>query len=99
MIGVDIAEDMIEKAQEADPDGDYRRIRDGDFSGIGKATRDLVLSAFTFDNIPTLERKVGIFRGMAELLTAYASAHQGPSIGNAHDVPLDYVHRLLRIPE
>ncbi|MDG0811166.1 MalT transcriptional regulator family protein [Cohnella rhizosphaerae] len=38
-------------------------------------------------------------RGMAELLTAYASAHQGPSIGNAHDVPLDYVHRLLRISE
>jgi SAM-dependent methyltransferase len=68
VVGVDIADDMIGKAREADPEGDYRRIPGGHFSGIGKASRDLVLSAFTFDNIPTMERKVGIFQGMGELL-------------------------------
>jgi len=68
VIGVDIADEMIARAREAEPDGDYRRIRDGEFSGIGKASRDLVLSVFTFDNIPTMERKVGILQGIGELL-------------------------------
>lgn len=68
-LGVDISADMIRKAREIDPRGDYRLIPDGDFSPFQKGTYDLVLSAFTFDNIPTLERKVGLFAGLGSLLS------------------------------
>jgi ubiquinone/menaquinone biosynthesis C-methylase UbiE len=67
-IGIDISEDMIKKAREIDPEGDYRLINDGDFSQLQKNTYDLVLSAFTFDNIPTMEKKVKIFREIGRLL-------------------------------
>ncbi len=68
VIGVDIAEDMIKKAMELDPEGDYFLIKDGDFSQLTNDTFDLVLSAFTFDNIPTAEKKIRNFRGLAVLL-------------------------------
>jgi len=67
-IGIDIAEDMIKKAREIDPDGDYRLVEDGDLSQFKDNTCDLVLSAFTFDNIPTMEKKVKIFREIGSLL-------------------------------
>jgi len=68
-IGVDISADMIRKAREMDPRGDYRLIPDGDLSPFQKGTYDLVLSAFTFDNIPTLEKKVRLFSGLGSLLS------------------------------
>ncbi|HEX7401905.1 MAG TPA: class I SAM-dependent methyltransferase [candidate division Zixibacteria bacterium] len=67
-VGVDISEDMIKKAREIDPNGDYRLIQDGDFSRFEKGAYDLILSAFTFDNIPLMERKVDLFRKIGELL-------------------------------
>ncbi len=67
-IGVDIAADMIKKAREMDPEGDYRPIEDGDFSSFKKNAYDLVLSVFTFDNIPVMENKVKISREMGNLL-------------------------------
>jgi ubiquinone/menaquinone biosynthesis C-methylase UbiE len=67
-VGVDISEDMLKKAREIDPEGDYRLTRDGDFSRFKHKTYDLVLSAFTFDNIPTMEKKVWIFRELRKLL-------------------------------
>jgi ubiquinone/menaquinone biosynthesis C-methylase UbiE len=67
-IGIDISEDMIQKAREIDPKGDYRLIKDGDFSQLKENTYDLVLSAFTFDNIPMMEKKVKIFREIRSLL-------------------------------
>ena len=67
-IGVDIAEDMIKKARQIDPDGDYRLIKGGDFSQFEKGACDLILSAFTFDNIPTKERKVKLFEKLGSLL-------------------------------
>lgn len=67
-IGVDISEDMIKKAIEIDPEGDYRLIQDEDFSRLEAGVYDLVLSAFTFDNIPTTEKKVLLFRGIRGLL-------------------------------
>ncbi|MCP5103962.1 MAG: class I SAM-dependent methyltransferase [bacterium] len=67
-VGVDIAADMVKKAGEIDPGGDYRRIEDGDFSQFKNNAYDLILSVFTFDNIPTRERKVKIFSGMRPLL-------------------------------
>ena len=67
-IGVDISADMIGKAREMDPGGVYHLILGGDFSSFQKGTYDLVLSAFTFDNIPTLEKKVGLFVELGSLL-------------------------------
>lgn len=57
-IGVDISEDMIKKAREVEPQGDYRLVKDGNLSHIKQETFDLVLSAFTFDNIPTMEKRL-----------------------------------------
>jgi len=67
-VGVDIAPDMIAKARERDPRGDYRLIADGDLSSLGGAVFDLVLSAFTFDNVPTMQKKVAIFQQLRGLL-------------------------------
>lgn len=67
-IGVDISEGMIKKAKEIDPQGDYRLVKDGDLSQFDNNTYDLVLSAFTFDNIPTMEKKVKNFREIRRLL-------------------------------
>jgi SAM-dependent methyltransferase len=72
-IGVDIAEDMIKKAREIDPEGDYRLIgapaRDDDsLCQLKDNSYDLVQSIFTFDNIPALENKATIFRQLGKLL-------------------------------
>jgi SAM-dependent methyltransferase len=67
-IGVDISREMIKKAKELDPEGDYRLIQDGDFGLFKDCAFDLVLSVFTFDNIPTVKKKVTNFRGLGNLL-------------------------------
>ena len=66
--GVDIAEPMLALARERDPAGDYRLVPDGDLTGLDSGSFDLALSAFTFDNIPTRERKVALFRSLGSLL-------------------------------
>jgi ubiquinone/menaquinone biosynthesis C-methylase UbiE len=71
--GVDIAEDMIRKARELDPSGDYRLIPGDDVPGDGlssfpSGTYDLVLAAFTFDNIVGRNNKVRILRDLGRLL-------------------------------
>ncbi len=65
---MDIAPDMIRRARELDPGGDYRLIRDGDFGAFLPGSFDLVFSAFAFDNVPGAERKVAILRGLRGLL-------------------------------
>jgi ubiquinone/menaquinone biosynthesis C-methylase UbiE len=85
-IGVDIAEDMLRKARERDPEGDYRLVADGSLQGLPDATYDLALSAFTFDNIPTLEKKVAIFRELRRVLNA------GGRIVNLVSSPEIYTH-------
>jgi ubiquinone/menaquinone biosynthesis C-methylase UbiE len=67
-IGVDIAANMLEKAHEIDPDGDYRLVGDGDFGSLGNGRFDLILSVFTFDNIPGRDRKIAIFSELKRLL-------------------------------
>ena len=67
-VGVDISESMIRQARQIDPGGDYRLIEDGDFSGFDAGSFDLVLSVFTFDNVPTMARKVALFSRLARLL-------------------------------
>ena len=67
-VGVDISPDMIRRALEIDPAGDYSLIEDGRIGLWLGPTFDLVLSVFTFDNIPTMERKVALFREFGTLL-------------------------------
>jgi ubiquinone/menaquinone biosynthesis C-methylase UbiE len=68
VIGVDIAEEMVRKARELDPEGDYRLIEDGDLRQFKDGGYDVVLSVFTFDNIPTIEKKIRNFSEIRSLL-------------------------------
>ena len=67
-VGIDISEEMIAKARQIDPGGDYRLIKDGDFSQFRAASCSLVLCAFTFDNIAGAEKKITLFGGLRNLL-------------------------------
>jgi ubiquinone/menaquinone biosynthesis C-methylase UbiE len=68
--GVDIAQDMIRKAKEIDPEGDYRLVEDGNLGQFKEKAFALVLSAFTFDNIPTAQKKVKNLQEIKRLLQA-----------------------------
>jgi SAM-dependent methyltransferase len=68
VIGVDISEDMLRIARDTDPTGDYRLIPGDDFNGLGVGKFDLVLSAFTLDNIPGVT-KGRIISDLGRLLT------------------------------
>jgi len=67
-IGVDISEIMLGEARGRDPGGDYRLVADGSLAGLGTGTVDLILSAFTFDNIPTDRQKTSALRELRRLL-------------------------------
>jgi ubiquinone/menaquinone biosynthesis C-methylase UbiE len=67
-VGVDIAEEMTARARSSDPEGDYHLIDDGDFSQFESNSYDLILSAFTFDNIPAKDHKVRLFARLRDLL-------------------------------
>lgn len=67
--GIDVSEDMLRIARTTDPHGDYRLVRDDNFKGLEVGTFDVVLSAFTFDNIPGT-MKARIFRDLKKLLMA-----------------------------
>jgi len=85
-IGVDIAEEMVQAAGSIDPTGDYRRIEDGGLRRFPRGAYDLVLSAFAFDNIPSLAARIGAAREIAERL-----APDGRFI-NVVSAPEIYVH-------
>ncbi len=67
-VGVDISEEMVSRARELDPQGDYRLIPGDDMSALPAAGFSLIQSAFTFDNIPSMETKVRLFRDLRGLL-------------------------------
>jgi ubiquinone/menaquinone biosynthesis C-methylase UbiE len=67
-IGIDISSRMIELAKAADQHATYHLIDDGDFGALQAATFDLVLSAFAFDNIPGVDKRCELLRGMRRLL-------------------------------
>ena len=68
MIGVDIAESMLEEAGKKDPGGDYRRIPVGSLGSIEGERFDLVLSAFTFDNVAGYDTRLALFDSLGRLL-------------------------------
>jgi ubiquinone/menaquinone biosynthesis C-methylase UbiE len=66
--GVDISEEMLRLARQADPDGDYRLVPGDDLSGFGARSFDLVLAAFTFDNVPDHENRITLLAALERLL-------------------------------
>jgi SAM-dependent methyltransferase len=85
-VGVDISEPMLARARERDPEGEYRLVPDGDLGGLSAGTYDLVLATFTFDNIPTMEKKVTLLSALRRFLT------DGGRIVNLVSAPDIYVH-------
>lgn len=67
VVGVDIARPMLDRARELDPHGDYRLVSESDPASIG-GNFDLVFSAFTFDNITTLDQRRSILVSLRTLL-------------------------------
>ena len=68
-IGVDISAEMLAKARAFDPDGDYRLVGDNGLQAFPPNSLDVVLSMFTFDNIPTVEKRVSLFCDLGSLLS------------------------------
>jgi SAM-dependent methyltransferase len=68
VLGIDISANMIIHAKSMDPDGDYRWVDDGDLGDIPKDAFDLILSVFTFDNIPTNQHKLHLLEKLKEKL-------------------------------
>jgi hypothetical protein len=62
---------MLAQARERDPGGEYRLIPAETPPPLAAGTYDLVFAAFTFDNIPTFERKVGLFQALRTALTPH----------------------------
>jgi SAM-dependent methyltransferase len=84
--GVDISAEMLALAREADPEGTYRLVADGEPNAVGERSFDLVLSAFTFDNVPSWENKERLFRMIG------ASLRDGGCFLNLVSSPELYVH-------
>ena len=84
--GVDIAAEMIRQARERDPRGDYHLVADGTIGPHADSGFDLVLSAFTFDNIPTADKKIGLFQAMG------AGLNPGAKIVNLVSSPEIYLY-------
>jgi SAM-dependent methyltransferase len=85
-LGVDIAEDMLEQARARDNDGVYLLSREDGLGELPHPKFDLILSAFTFDNIPTRDQKVNYFRELGKRLT------DGGIIVNLVSSPDIYTH-------
>jgi ubiquinone/menaquinone biosynthesis C-methylase UbiE len=67
-VGVDIADAMITKAREQDPQGEYRVITSGDLRIFPATAFDLVLSEMPFDNMLTMGEKVRTLLEMTRVL-------------------------------
>src|SRR5262252_9575614 len=56
-IGVDVSPPMLERARRLDPGGDYREVPADGPATLAPGSFDLILSAFTFDNMGAIDRK------------------------------------------
>jgi ubiquinone/menaquinone biosynthesis C-methylase UbiE len=87
--GVDISSEMVSFARQRDPQGSYLVIDDGNFQVLPAECFDLVQSAFTFDNISGIDRRVQLLRGLAKLLT------KGGILVNIVSTPEMYTHEWV----
>ncbi|NJK97529.1 MAG: class I SAM-dependent methyltransferase [Bacteroidales bacterium] len=62
-----ISASMISMAKQLDPAGDYHIVKDGKYDAVGN-NYDLILSIFTFDNIPHRENRAIILSALKNLL-------------------------------
>jgi len=67
-VGVDISSEMLRQARQFDQAGEYLLVGDADLSRIRNRRFDLILSAFTFDNISNLENKIKLLAEFNKLL-------------------------------
>lgn len=67
-VGIDIAPEVIAKARELDPKGDYRLVKGDDFDVLTAGTFDLITSLFAFDNIEGFELKATLLQRLASIL-------------------------------
>lgn len=89
VLGVDISRAMLTRAVERDPAGEYLLVPDGDLTLLAGRRFDVVLSAFTFDNVPDRERRVRLFRALGDLLA------EGGCMVNLVSAPEIYVHEWV----
>ncbi|UCG28271.1 MAG: class I SAM-dependent methyltransferase [Bacteroidales bacterium] len=66
--GVDISEEMIRLAKDRDRKGQYQLIKEDRFDGLAKQSFDLILSAFTFDNIPDFNKRIHLLIRLRSLM-------------------------------
>ncbi|MFH2037674.1 MAG: class I SAM-dependent methyltransferase [Candidatus Zixiibacteriota bacterium] len=67
-IGIDISQEMLTIAKNSDPDGEYILVKDGDLGHLKDNSFDLILSAFTFDNISDFNMKIENFKQLRRIL-------------------------------
>src|SRR5262245_22507374 len=67
VIGADISQAMLDHARALDPSGEYHLIRDSIAGEFAQGSFDIILAAFTFDNMTT-EAKTEALSGMRILL-------------------------------
>jgi len=66
--GIDISEDMLQKAKSYDVNGNYYVVENGKYSHLGLNKFDFVQSIFTFDNIPGWDNRSNILKSLRNLL-------------------------------
>jgi SAM-dependent methyltransferase len=65
--GADVSQAMLDQARTLDPSGEYRLIRANVADEFAPGSFDIILAAFTFDNMPT-EAKADALRALRILL-------------------------------
>ena len=70
VIGADISEPMLDQARALDPSGEYHLIRNNIAEEFAPGSIDVILAAFTFDNVPT-QTKAELLRGLRILLAMH----------------------------
>jgi ubiquinone/menaquinone biosynthesis C-methylase UbiE len=66
--GLDISAEMLALAHQLSKDIHFQLIDDGRLNGVQNDHYDLILSAFTFDNIASINKKAGLFREFNRVL-------------------------------
>ena len=69
VVGADISQAMLDQARALDPSGDYYFFRDSIAGEFAPGSFDIILAAFTFDNMPT-EAKADVLSALRILLAA-----------------------------
>ena len=70
VIGIDIAQDMLDIAKKSDKKGDYQLVSNGKYSHLGVGQFDFIQSIFAFDNIPAWENRTQILSSLKDLMKA-----------------------------